>query len=167
MSSFYRNIRSKPTIVLATVCAILLAAVITTSLIFAASARSVSLEDVTAEVTTGVDDLQDQLPTSAVDKSTDITRTEPCPDGSAGELIRLTRTVTTVAGFDAPQWVRELSGKYNATEGWSARLRTGGASDHLTLTLVDRKLMLYTLATGSSGEKGQLTIGATSRCSTK
>lgn len=136
------------------------------SLYFAGTVEAVSLQDATAEVAAGMNDLQDQLPLAVVDDSSEQARTEPCPDGSSGQLTNIDRTIYTAASFDVPGWLRQLSAKYNEMEGWSARLRTVGSSDHIVLTLVDRKLMLFTVATGTDEGPAGLTIKATSRCST-
>ena len=160
-----RGIRARPTVVLAIVCVALLAAIVAAALIVSSSVRSLSVDDVTTEVTTGMDDLQEQLPASAVVSADETTRNDPCPDGGPGRLISVERTIVTADGFDLTGWLRETSAEYSAKEGWSATLKPVGSTRFMTLTLANRALMLFTLRAGTEAHPQDLLMSATSRCS--
>lgn len=158
-------LRRRPTVVLAIVCVALLAAIVAAALIVSSSVRSLSVDDVTTEVTTGMDDLQEQLPASAVVSADETTRNDPCPDGGPGRLISVERTIVTADGFDLAGWTRELSAEYSSMEGWSATLEPVGLTDVVELTLANRALMLFTLRAGTQEHPQDLLMSATSRCS--
>lgn len=158
--------RRRPTLILAIVCIALLGAIAATGLIVSSSATSYSVSDVTTEVTTGLDELQEQLPVSAGASTSEVTNTEPCPDGGAGRLVSVERTIVTADDFDLVAWTRDLSVKYNSTEGWSATLEPVRSTRFLTLTLANRALMLFTLRAGTVTQPQTLVMSATSRCST-
>jgi hypothetical protein len=125
-----------------------------------------SVSDVTTEVTTGMDNLQEQLPASASVSASEVTSTEPCPDGGAGLLVSVERTIVTADGFDLVGWTRELNAKYNSKEGWSATLEPVRSTRFLTLALANRALMLFTLKAGTVEHPQTIVMSATSRCST-
>jgi hypothetical protein len=157
--------RPRPTLILAIVCIALLGGIVATGLIVSSSATSHSVSDVTTEVTTGMNDLQEQLPVSAGASTSEVMRTEPCPDGGAGLLVSVERTIVTADGFDLVGWTRDLSATYNSTEGWSANLEPVRSTRYLTLTLANRALMLFTLRAGTVTQPQTLVMSATSRCS--
>jgi hypothetical protein len=130
------------------------------------SVRSLTLDDVSTEVTDGMDGLQEQLPDSALVSAEQTTRDEPCPDGGSGRLVRVQRTIVTADGFDLVGWTRELSAEYSSTEGWSAALEPVGSTRFVTLTLANRALMLYTLKSGTVESPQTIVMTATSRCTT-
>lgn len=160
-----RGLRRRPTVVLAIVCVTLLVAIVAAGLIVSSSVRSLSVDDVTAEVTSGMDELQERLPASAVVSDDEVTRNDPCPDGGSGRLISVERTILTADGFDVTGWVREMSAEYSAKEGWSATLTPVGSTRFVKLTLANRALMLFTLRAGTDEHPQTLIMSATSRCS--
>lgn len=152
--------------ILAIACVVLLVGIVATGLIISSSVTSLSLDDVTTEVTSGMDDLQEQLPPSALVSASETTRDEPCPDGGAGRLVSVERTIMTADGFDLTGWTRDLSAMYSSTEGWSANLEPVGSTSFVKLTLANRALMLFTLRAGTAEHPQTLLMSATSRCST-
>jgi hypothetical protein len=163
-----RVVREHPTVVLAAACAVLLVGIVATGLALSSSVNSLTVDDVTTQVTDGMDELQGQLPQDAVLSAADTIRTEPCPDGGKGTLVAVERSIVTVDGFDLTGWVRELSATYAAKEGWSASMKSEQGPAPI-LTLASRSLMLFTLrpsATSATDPAPKLTIDATSRCST-
>lgn len=160
-----RVMRKHPTVVLAAACVILLVGVVTAGLVFWSSVNSLTIDDVTAEVTNGMDDLQAQLPSTSIASVADTVRAEPCPDGGEGTLVAVERSIVTADGFDLTGWVRELSATYGAKEGWSATLDSE-QGPRPKLTLANRSLMLFALEPFTTEQPPTLVMNATSRCST-
>ena len=104
-----RVLRKHPTVVLAVACVVLLVGIVATGLALSSSVNSLTVDDVTTQVTDGMDELQNQLPQDAVVSAADTIRTEPCPDGGEGTLVAVERSIVTAQGFDLTGWVRELT----------------------------------------------------------
>ncbi|SKA96499.1 hypothetical protein SAMN06295879_2255 [Agreia bicolorata] len=159
-----RWLRKHPTMALAAACVILLVGIVATGIALSSSVNSLTVDDVTTEVTSGMDELQAQLSAPSIVSAADTIRTEPCPDGGKGTLVAVERSIVVVDGFDLNGWVRELSATYSAKEGWSATLDS--ALGPSTLTLANRSLMLFTLEAFTAEQPQGLVMKATSRCST-
>ena len=164
MAAVFRHIASRPTLSFAIACAVLLLVVVVVILSIRTD-RPVTLAGVTDEVTAGLDLIEDELPPDATVDSTSTSRTEACPDGSAGSLVYIDRTITLTPDFDASAWAADLAREYNAKDGWSSTVKTLGARDHLRVTLVNQTLLIYTLTTGSEETPAILTLRSGSRCS--
>lgn len=160
-----RVLRKHPTVVLAVACVVLLVGIVATGLALSSSVNSLTVDDVTTQVTDGMDELQAQLPPDSIVSAADTIRTEPCPDGGEGTLVAVERSIVTAEGFDLTGWVRELSATYAAKEGWSATMKSEQGPAPI-LTLASRSLMIFTLRPAAVGQPPKLTIEATSRCST-
>jgi hypothetical protein len=165
MQSLRRRMTGHPTLVLAAVCGVIVVVVVIVSLTLR-DARSVSMDSATLEVGDGIDRIAGALPAGAVLDSVTASTTRPCPDGSAGRLLAVGRTITLATGFDAAAWAAELARDYSA-EGWTTRTSTLGTRDHLRTTLVSPTLMIYTVTTGSDDPPGVMRIRADSRCTTR
>jgi hypothetical protein len=125
--------------------------------------RPVTLDGVSAEVMAGVSEFQDELPKSAVMGVVDQKDVEACPDGSGGQQVVISRTITTAPAFDRLQWLSDLGAKYQK-KGWHSTTQTLGSRDHVSLKLVGKPLIIYRI-TSTEGENPQLVIRSTSRCS--
>jgi len=164
MATVFRRLASRPTLSFAVACAVLLLVVVVVILSIRTD-KPVTLAGVTDEVNAGLDLIEDELPSDATVVSASTSRTEACPDGSAGSLVYIDRTITLAPEFDGSAWAAELAREYNDKEGWSSTVKTLDARDHLRVTLVNRTLLVYTLTTGSEDAPARLTLRSGSRCS--
>ena len=123
-----------------------------------------TLDAVGSEVLAGIDEIQSSLPASAIVSSTDKTAVSACPDGSDGQQFEIGRTITVTDTFDHTVWLRQLSERYEAREGWYAASRTVGSSERLAVKIVAPSLLIYRVTNNSASHGRQVLISSESRC---
>ena len=164
MASVLRRIASRPTLSFAIACALFVLVVVVV-IVSVRSDKPVTVDGVTAEVNTGLDLIENELPSEAIVNSSSTSRTEACPDGSSGSLVYVDRTIDLAPDFDATSWAANLARQYGEKEGWSSTVKTLGARDHVRVTLVNQTLLIYTVTTGSDESPATVIFRSTSRCS--
>ncbi len=164
MAKVFTWVKKHPTTVFGVACLLLVIGV----LLMVANTRSSSpttLAGVTEEVHAGIEEIANAVPPDAVTRSVERSTTEPCPDGTAGMQVNLTRTIDLDPTFDGVQWLMGLQITYDAKDHWSTTLVNVSTNDRWSLTLVGRPLIIYKVAAGVPEVTHKIVIRASSRCS--
>jgi hypothetical protein len=151
------------TLIFAVVCAVLLAV----GWYIAANMRGTeptTLDGVSKEVLTGIDDIQSSLPASAIVSNSDKTDVSACPDGGEGRQFTLVRRITVAEDFDEKGWMGDLVARYQARDRWNATLQKVDPVDRLDVTIVGPPLIIYRVTNNSALPGPQVLISSESRC---
>jgi hypothetical protein len=163
MSTGRKRWKINPTIALTTLCLALLLVVVIVSQNIQTD-RPTTLDGVTAEVIVDVDSISATLPAGVVTSSVDDSAVSDCPDGSGGQQIAVSRTMTVASDFEPTAWIARVTKRYE-DKGWDVRLRTLGSRDHVELKLVGQRLLIYRVTATVKEGMPQVIIRSTSRCS--
>lgn len=125
--------------------------------------RPTTRAGVIAEVLVDVDSIAATLPSGTVTTSSDASETADCPDGTGGEEISVSRTMTVGADFDRYAWIESVTEKYEDL-GWSVTLRTLGSHANLALKFVGEQLLIYRVSITNDTDPQQVIIRSVSRC---
>lgn len=155
--------RRRPTATFAAVCLVLVVAVLVVIAGIHAD-RPTTLAGVTDEAAAGIDMFVDELPVSVIESSTDDTDTLPCPDGSGGHEVSMTRTVITAGSFDRQSWLVTVTDRY-AAAGWQVKIKSLDTRAHQRATLVDAHLLIYAITVSDPSVGDRIVFHTVSRCS--
>ncbi len=125
--------------------------------------RPTTRAGVIAEVLVDVDSIAATLPAGTVATSSDESKAAACPDGTGGEEISVSRTMTVGADFDRYAWIESVTKKYEDM-GWSVTLRTLGSHANLALKFVGEQLLIYRVSITNDQDPQQVIIRSVSRC---
>jgi len=151
-----------PTIALAvSVLVILLLVVIISQNIH--TDRPTTRAGVIAEVLVDVDSIAATLPADAIVSTSDARAGSDCPDGSGGEEVAVSRTMTVGTDFDRYAWVDSVARRFEGM-GWSVTEKTLDNRDHIALKLVGQQLLIYRVTVTDEAGVPQVIIRSTSRC---
>ena len=123
-----------------------------------------TLDGVSREVLTGVDDIQSSLPASAIVLSADETDVSACPDGGDGQQFAVVRRITVAEDFDETGWMSDLVDRYQARYRWNATLQKLDHVDKIEITIVGPPLIIYRVTNNSASQGPQVLIRSESRC---
>jgi hypothetical protein len=151
------------TVTFAVACAVLLAVgwYIATNM---RGSEPTTLDGVSNEVLTGIDDIQSSLPTSAIVSSSNKTNVSACPDGGEGRQFAIVRRITMAEDFDEAGWIGDLVERYQARDRWQATMRKLDRVDKLDVTIVGPPLIIYRVTNNSASQVPQVLISSESRC---
>jgi len=150
-----------PTIALAVSVLVVVVVIISQNML---TDRPTTRAGVIAEVLVGVDSIAATLPEGTVTTSSDESKTSSCPDGTGGEEISVSRTMTVGPDFDRYAWIGSVTKRYEDL-GWSVTLRSRGSqSSNLALKFVGEQLLIYRVSITNDTEPQQVIIRSVSRC---
>ncbi len=155
------------TLITAGIAAVLVA-VVWIGLATAKPSTPTTLDGVTAEVTTQVDDLTSTLPAPPVSIA-DTPTVQACPDGTAEQQYSLERVMVPSPGFVAASWAQDARSHFEEL-GWTVRTDAFGDAGGLNITLVGRNLvpLSVTIAPADIGDPADaattITVRSESRC---
>ncbi len=151
-----------PTIVLAVSVSVILLVVVIISLNMRTD-RPTTRAGVIEEVLVDVDSIAATLPAGAVVSTSDASAGSACPDGSGGEEVAVSRTMTVGPDFDRYAWVDSVARHFDGL-GWSVTEKTLDNRDHIALKLVGRQLLIYRVTVTDETGVPQVIIRSTTRC---
>lgn len=152
----------QPATLIALGIAVVLVVAVVIGITVTRSSAPTTLEGVSAEVTSQVDQLVATLPGEPVDDATDSV-VEECVDGSDSQQFALKRVVTPAAGFAPAEWAAAVREEYEAKD-W--RVVTEGFGDRggVSIRLIGLSLVPMTADVDPGDDGTRITITSQSRC---
>jgi hypothetical protein len=154
--------KRRPTITLAVSVSIVVVVVVIISQNIRTD-KPTTRDGVVAEVLVDVDSIAATLPAGTVTTSSDESKAAPCPDGTGGEEISVSRTLTVGPDFDRYAWMGKVTQRYEEL-GWSVTTQARGGRGNLALKFVGRQLLIYRVSISTDTDPQQVIIRSVSRC---
>ena len=149
-----------PTIALAVSGSVILVVVISQNM---HTDRPTSRAGVIEEVLVAVDSIAATLPAGTIVATSEGSAGSDCPDGSGGEEVAVSRTMTVGPDFDRYAWVDSVARRFEGM-GWNVTEKTLDRRDHIALELVGQQLLIYRVTVTDQTGVTQVIIRSTSRC---